>query len=142
MPRRNTLAGTPSTPTDEKITLNVGVVDLGQVDLLVQEGFYSNRSDFIRAAIRRQLAEHGEAVRQVITRRTLVLGIHRYTAADLKAAQAAGQRLQIRVLGLASIAEDVTPALAKAAIESLTVLGALHASAEVKQALAGRIRSG
>jgi Arc/MetJ-type ribon-helix-helix transcriptional regulator len=140
MPRRSTLAAAPITPTDEKVTINVGVVDLGQIDLLVQEGFYSNRSDFIRSAIRRQLGEHGEAVRQVISRRTLALGIQRYTAADLKAAQAAGQRLQIRVLGLASIAEDVSPALARSAIESLTVLGALHASAEVKKALAERIK--
>ena len=140
MPRRSALAATPTTPTDEKVTINVGFVDLGQIDLLVQEGFYSNRSDFIRAAIRRQLTEHGDAVRQAVVRRTLVLGIQRFSAADLKAARAAGERLQIRVLGLASIAEDVSASLAASAIESVTVLGALHASAEVKKALAGRIR--
>jgi Arc/MetJ-type ribon-helix-helix transcriptional regulator len=140
MPRRSALAGTPATPTDEKVTINVGFVDLGQIDLLVQEGFYSNRSDFIRSAIRRQLSEHGDAVRQAVVRRTLVLGIQRFSVADLKAARAAGERLQIRVLGLAAIADDVTAALAAAAIESVTVLGALHASAEVKKALAGRIR--
>jgi Arc/MetJ-type ribon-helix-helix transcriptional regulator len=125
----------------EKITINLGPVDLGQIDLLVQEGFYSNRTDFIRTAIRAQLATHGEAVRQSVARRTLVLGVQHYARRDLEALRAAGQRLQINVLGLASIAEDVSPELALATIESVAVLGALRASPAVKAALAGRIRS-
>lgn len=127
-------------PTDEKLTINIGYVDLGQVDLLVQEGFYANRTDLIRTAIRNQLAAHADAVKQAVTRKTLVLGIQHFTAADLRAVQAAGQTLQVRVLGLASIAPDVSPELALAAIESLTVLGALHASPAVKAALASRMR--
>ena len=126
-------------PADEKITINVGCVDLGQIELLVQEGFYANRTDMIRTAIRNQLAAHADVVRQVVSRKTLVLGIQHYSAADLRAVQEAGQTLQIRVLGLATIAADVTPELALATIESLTVLGALHASPAVKAALAGRI---
>jgi Arc/MetJ-type ribon-helix-helix transcriptional regulator len=140
MPRRTAHAAPALTPTDEKITLNLGYVDLGQIDLLVQEGFYANRSDFIRTAIRQHLGSHAEAVRQVVLRKTLVLGIQHYSAADLQAVQAAGQQLQIRVLGLASLAADVTPELALATIESLTVLGALRASNDVKRALAERIR--
>lgn len=127
-------------PVDEKITVNLGCVDLGQIDLLVQEGFYANRSDLIRTAIRNQLSTHSEVVRQVVSRKTLVLGIQHYSQVDLLAVQAAGEKLQIRVLGLASIAPDVTPALALATIESLTVLGALHASPAVKAALVKRIR--
>lgn len=126
-------------PADEKITINVGCVDLGQIELLVQEGFYANRTDMIRTAIRNQLAAHADVVRQVVSRKTLVLGIQHYSAADLRAVQESGQTLQIRVLGLATIAPDVTPELALATIESLTVLGALHASPAVKAALAGRI---
>jgi Arc/MetJ-type ribon-helix-helix transcriptional regulator len=126
-------------PADEKITINVGCVDLGQIDLLVQEGFYANRTDLIRTAIRNQLAAQVDVVRQVASRKSLVLGIQHYGAADLQATKAAGQMLQIRVLGLAVIAPDVTPALALATIESITVLGALHASPAVKAALAGRI---
>src|SRR3954466_8127659 len=99
-------------PVDEKITINVGFVDLGQIDLLVQEGFYANRTDLIRTAIRNQLATHADALKQAVARKTLVLGIQHLSAADLRAAKAAGQVLQIRVLGLASIAHDVTPALA------------------------------
>ena len=140
MPARSTTTRSTAKPIDEKITINLGCVDLGQIDLLVQEGFYANRTDLIRTAIRNQLATHVEVVRQVVTRRTLVLGIQHYTAADLMAVQAAGQTLQIRVLGLASIATDVTPALALATIESVTVLGALHASPAVKAALVERIR--
>lgn len=124
----------------EKITINLGYVDLGRVDLLVQEGFYSNRSDFIRTAIRNQLASEGEAVKQSIIRQTLELGLRDYTKADLQAVKAAGEMLEIRVLGLARIAPDVTPELALATIHSITVLGALHASAELKSALADRIR--
>jgi Arc/MetJ-type ribon-helix-helix transcriptional regulator len=124
----------------EKITMNLGPVDLGQIDLLVQEGFYSNRTDFIRTAIRNQLATHAEAVRQAVTRKTLMLGLQRYTRQDLEAVRAAGQRLQINVLGLASIADDVSPELALATIDSINVLGALHASDAVKRALAERIR--
>jgi len=127
-------------PVDEKITINLGYVDLGQIDLLVQEGFYANRTDLIRTAIRNQLAVHADAVRQSVARKTLVLGIQHFSADDLRAVQAAGQTLQIRVLGLAAIASDVSPELARAAIESVTVLGALHATPAVKAALAGRIR--
>jgi len=140
MPARSATSAATAKPLDEKVTINVGYVDLGQIDLLVQEGFYANRTDLIRTAIRNQLASHAEVVRQSVARKTLVLGIQHFSAGDLRAAQAAGQPLQIRVLGLASIAADVTPALALAAIESIVVLGALHASPAVKAALAPRIR--
>ena len=136
-PSTNSLTATPR-PVDEKITINLGCVDLGQIDLLVQEGFYANRTDLIRTAIRTQLASHSEVVRQVVLRKTLVLGIQHYSQADLLALQAAGEKLDIRVLGLASIAPDVSPALALATIASITVLGALHASPAVKAALMQR----
>lgn len=123
----------------EKITINLGPVDLGQIDLLVEEGFYSNRTDLIRTAIRNQLAIHAQAVTETVTRRALVLGLQHFSRQDLEAAQAARQRLDIHVLGLASIAADVTPELALATINSVVVLGAFHAPAAVKTALAGRI---
>ena len=125
----------------EKITINMAPVDLGQIDLLVREGFYQNRTDFIRTAIRNQLATHAEALRQTVARKTLVLGLQHYTRGDLEAVRAAGEKLQIRVLGLASIADDVSPELALATIDSLEVLGAFRASPAVKSALAERIRS-
>src|SRR5436309_12983349 len=93
----------------EKITVNLGLIDLGQIDLLVQEGFYSNRTDFIRTAIRNLLATHAEAVRQTVARKTMVLGLQHYTREDLEAVRAAGEHLQVHVLGLASIADDVSP---------------------------------
>ena len=123
----------------EKITINLGPVDLGQIDLLVQEGFYSNRTDFIRTAIRNQLTTHEEVVKRTVARKTLVLGLQHYTRQDLEAVRAAGEKLQINVLGLASIAEDVSPELALATIDSVVVLGAFRASSQVKAALAGRI---
>lgn len=122
----------------EKITVNLGVVDLGQVDLLVREGFYGNRADFIRTAVRNQVATHAEVLKQSVARRTLALGLRHYTRADLETAVAAGQKLDINVLGLASIAHDVSPELARAAIGTVLVLGAFHASAAVKAALADR----
>jgi Arc/MetJ-type ribon-helix-helix transcriptional regulator len=124
----------------EKMTINLGVVDLGQIDLLVQEGFYSNRSDLVRTAIRNQIALHADTVKQTITRRTLALGLQHFTKADLERAKAAGKRLRIQVVGLARVADDVTPELARAAIESVSVLGAFHASPAVRRALADRIR--
>ncbi len=140
MPARSAISAATSKPLDEKITINLGYVDLGQIDLLVQEGFYANRTDLIRTAIRNQLAIHADTVKQSVARKTLVLGIQHFSADDLRAVLAAGQTLQIRVLGLASIALDVTPELALAAIDSVVVLGALHASPAVKAALASRIR--
>ncbi|MGD9247555.1 MAG: hypothetical protein PVI60_06340 [Desulfobacteraceae bacterium] len=125
--------------TTEKITINLGVVDLGQIDLLVREGFYSNRTDLIRTAIRNQLATHSQVVKETVARKTLVLGLQHYSRHDLEAVQAAGQTLQIQVLGLASIAEDVSPELARATIDSVVVLGVLHASPAVKAALVDRI---
>ena len=130
----------PKTGDSEKITINLGYVDLGHIDLMVQEGFYSNRTDFIRTAIRNQLERHAEVVKQSVIRHTLDLGLRHYSREDLEAARAAGQTLRIHVLGLASIARDVTPELARATIASITVLGALHASPEVKTALADRMR--
>jgi Arc/MetJ-type ribon-helix-helix transcriptional regulator len=127
-------------PDSEKLTLNLGFIDLGSIDLLVRDGFYSNRSDFIRTAVRNQLATHADTAKKAASRLTLELGFRTYARQDLEAIQAAGKRLQIRVLGLAVIADDVTPDLARATIESITVLGALHASAEVKTALADRLR--
>jgi Arc/MetJ-type ribon-helix-helix transcriptional regulator len=127
-------------PDTEKITINVGFVDLGHIDLLVHEGFYSNRSDFIRTAIRNQLGAHADTVKQSILRHTLELGLRVYTRKDLEAVRAAGDRLRIQVVGLAAIAEDVTPELALATIESITVLGSLQASKAVKAALADRIK--
>jgi len=127
-------------PADpEKITINLGLVDLGQIDLLVQEGFYSNRTDFIKTAIRAQLLTHAEAVRQTVARRTLAVGLQDYSKADLEKAREDGTKLRIQVVGLARIASDVTPALARATIESIAVLGALHASPAVKAALGERI---
>jgi len=124
---------------ETKITINLGVVDLGQIDLLVQEGFYSNRTDFIRTSIRNQLVPHAEVVKQAVARKTMVLGLQRYSRQDLEALKSAGQKLQIQVLGLASIADDVPAELALATIDSIFVLGALQASQAVKAALAGRI---
>ncbi|MGQ7792157.1 CopG family transcriptional regulator [Faunimonas sp. B44] len=123
----------------EKITINLGYVDLGHIDLMVQEGFYSNRTDFIRTAIRNQLAAHAEAISTSAIRKTLDLGLRHFGRSDLEAAKKKGERLRIQVLGLAVIGDDVTPALAEETIESITVFGALHASREVRAALAGRI---
>ncbi len=128
----------PKPADSEKITINLGYVDLGHIDLMVQDGFYSNRTDFIRTAIRNQLDRHADVVRQSVARKTLDLGLRHYSRADLEAARNSGEMLHIKVLGLASVAGDVTPELARASIASVTVLGALHASPEVKSALADR----
>ena len=128
----------PRLTDSEKVTNNLGLIDLGHIDLLVQEGFYSNRTDFIRAAIRYQLNVHSDVLRQTVARRTLVMGLQLITKENLEAARRSGTKLRIRALGLVRIADDVTPALAKAAIESISVLGALHASPSVKAALADR----
>ena len=131
----------PKTGGDsEKITINLGYVDLGHVDLLVQEGFYSNRTDFIRTAIRNQIERHAEAAKRSVERKSLDLGLRHYAREDLEAAVAAGRTFDIRVLGLASIAADVTPDLARAAIGSVSVFGALQASPAVTAALADRTR--
>jgi Arc/MetJ-type ribon-helix-helix transcriptional regulator len=130
----------PKAGEAEKITINLGYVDLGRIDLMVQDGFYSNRTDFIRTAIRNQLDRHADEVKQSVTRKSLDLGLRHYSRDDLEAVRAAGRTLDIHVLGLASIAGDVTPELARATIASVVILGALHASPAVKAALADRVR--
>ena len=131
----------PKFPDTDKVTINLGLVDLAQMDLLVAEGFYTNRTDFVRTAIRNQLATHADEVRRTVARKTLVLGLEHYTRRDLEAVREAGETLEIRVLGLASIDEDVSPELARETISSLVVLGALRASPAVKSALKDRIQS-
>lgn len=130
----------PRVPDTEKITINLGYIDLGQIDLMVQEGFYSNRTDFIRTAIRNQLERYAEVVKQSTVRNSLDLGLRHFGREDLEAARRAGQMLHINVLGLATIAHDVSPDLARATIASISVLGALHATPAVKAALADRTR--
>ena len=130
----------PKTPDTEKITINLGYVDLGQIDLMVQEGFYSNRTDLIRTAIRNQLERHADVLRRSTARKSLDLGLRHFSRADLEAVRRAGEMLDINVLGLATIATDVSPDLARATIASISVLGALHATAAVKTALADRTR--
>jgi len=130
----------PRIPDTEKITINLGYVDLGHVDLLVQDGFYSNRSDFIRTAVRNQIERHADVLKNATVRKSLDLGLRTYSREDLEAAQRAGEMLHINVLGLAAIASDVTPDLARATIASVSVLGALHANSAVKAALADRMR--
>lgn len=125
----------------EKITINMAPVDLGQIDLLVREGFYQSRTDFIRTAIRNQIGTHAEAVRRTVSRKELVLGLQHYTRDDLEAVRAGGETLEIKVLGLASLAEDISAELALATIDSVIVLGAFRASPEVKAALADRLHS-
>src|SRR5438045_7656533 len=128
----------PKGADTEKITINLGYVDLGQVDLMVGEGFYSNRTDFIRTAIRNQLERHADVVKQSTARKSLDLGLRNYGREDLEAALRAGEMLHINVLGLASIAQDVTPELALATIASVSVLGAFTAAQAIKAALADR----
>jgi Arc/MetJ-type ribon-helix-helix transcriptional regulator len=139
-------SGKPHMPTtkpkltdSEKITINLGLIDLGHIDLLVQEGFYSNRTDLIRTAIRSQLNAHADVLRQTVARRTLVLGLLAYSRRDLEAVRKSGKKLRIQALGLVRIAQDVPAALAAETIESIAVLGALQASPAVKAALADRI---
>jgi Arc/MetJ-type ribon-helix-helix transcriptional regulator len=127
-------------PDSDKVTVNVGLVDLAQLDLLVQEGFYANRTDFVRTAIRNQLLVHADALRQTVVRKRFVLGQHRYTRRELEQVVAAGQQLDIQVLGLAVIEDDVSPELAAAAIATVQVLGALMASEPVRLALADRLQ--
>src|ERR1700742_2840152 len=130
----------PKPNDSEKVTINLGFVDLGHVDLMVKEGFYSNRTDFIRTAIRNQLERHADVVKQSTARKGLDLGLRNYTRADLEATRQAGEMLHINVLGLASIAQDVSPDLARATIATVSVLGALHATPAVKAALSDRTR--
>ena len=136
---QNVLQQRPKVPDSEKITINLGYVDLGHIDLMVRDGFYSNRTDFIRTAIRNQIERHADVAKESRVRKSLDLGLRHYTRDDLEAARTAGQMLHIHVLGLVSIATDVTPELARATIASVVVLGPLHASSAVKAALADRI---
>lgn len=122
----------------EKITINVGVVDLGQIDLLVREGFFGNRTDFIRTAIRRQLESRSGVLESTVARHELVLGSAHYNRHDLEALRDSGRMVELRVLGLATIADDVSPDLAVATIAAVEVLGAFRASRAVKAALASR----
>lgn len=126
-------------PDSEKITINMGFVDLGGIDLLVREGFYSNRSDFIRTAVRNQIQHHAEVIRRSVTRQDLELGIRHCTRTELESLRSAGEKLSLQVLGLLVIAPDVSPDLARDTISSVRVLGSIQAPADVKEALAGRI---
>ncbi|MBP8251114.1 MAG: CopG family transcriptional regulator [Herpetosiphon sp.] len=126
----------------EKVSMNMSVVDLGHIDLLVDQGFYSSRTDFLRAAIRSQLERHDEVVKQTVVRRTIAMGAVVYDRASLERFQSNGEMVKIKVLGLVNLANDITPELARATIQSVEVFGAFRASPAVKEALADRIVRG
>lgn len=124
----------------EKITINMSAVDLGKVDLLVQEGLYSNRTDFIRTAIRSQLDKHNFEIQQSVTRHSYVIGVLLFQRSDLEKHKQKGQKIKCTVLGLLNFANDITPELARAVIESVQVRGIFQASEEVKAALADKMK--
>jgi Arc/MetJ-type ribon-helix-helix transcriptional regulator len=123
----------------EKITINMSVVDLGKVDLLVEHGHYSTRTDFIRTAIRSLLERHASDVQQTVLRQSFVIGVLTYGRKALERAKARGERLDIKVIGLLRIADDVSPSLASDVIDSIAVRGVLNASQALRTALADRI---
>ncbi|MEN8241526.1 MAG: CopG family transcriptional regulator [Chloroflexota bacterium] len=123
----------------EKITINLGVVDLGKIDLLVEQGFYTTRTDFIRAGIRSQLLSHHAEIQETVTRRAIVVGVLHYSASALEKIIARGEQVEIIAAGMLVLSDDISPALALAAIKSIQVFGVFKSSKEVKQALADRI---
>lgn len=140
MPAKSLVRAVSPVSESEKVTVNLGYVDLGQIDLLVSEGFYSNRTDFIRTAIRQQLQTHRDQVRDVTARKQMVVGLQSYSRADLESLRERGEALDLNVLGLLTIAPDVTPELALATVSSLRILGAWNAPSDVKNALRARLR--
>ena len=140
MPSKSLVRAVSPLSDTEKVTVNLGYVDLGQIDLLVSEGFYTNRTDFIRMAIRQQLQAHRDEVREVTARKQMIVGLQNFTRADLEAMRERGEAMDLNVLGLLTIAADVTPELALATISSLRILGAWNAPAAVKAALRARLR--
>lgn len=123
----------------EKITINLGAVDLGKIDLLVDQGLYSNRADLIRTAIRQQLERHADVVDQTVGRRHMAVGVLMWSASDLEAQKARGEKLRLGVVGMLILSSDVSGELASETIESIDVFGSFRASPEVKAALAARV---
>jgi len=127
-------------PDTEKITINMSAVDLGKVDLLVQEGFYSNRTDFIRTAIRNQLDKHNLEIQQSVSRNNYGVGVLFYSRSDIERFKAKGQKVNIKMIGMLSLASDIPADLARDVIESIKVLGIFIVSDEVKAALSDRMK--
>ncbi len=119
----------------EKITINMNVVDLGKADLLVEQGFYSNRTDFIKTSIRNQLSVHANVVDNVITDKSIYLGVALYNRKDLEKVLEQNKVLDIKAAGMVILANDIDVELATKAIKSLKVYGVLKASPEIKKAL-------
>jgi|MTBAKSStandDraft_2_1061841.scaffolds.fasta_scaffold03697_6 Arc/MetJ-type ribon-helix-helix transcriptional regulator len=124
----------------EKITINMSAVDLGKVDLLVNEGLYSNRTDFIRTAIRSQLEKHTFEIQQSVTRHSSVIGVLSYSRVDLEKRKQKGKKMSFSVIGMLILQNDIPPELAAEVIEEIKVRGIFNASPEVKAALADRIK--
>ena len=127
-------------PDSEKITINISAVDLGKIDLLEQESLYSNRTDFIRTAIRNQLDKHNLEIQQSVIRHSYTIGVLVYTRSDLEKSKAKGEKMNITLVGFLHLGNDITPELAREVIESIQVRGILHASDEIKAALADRMK--
>jgi len=123
----------------DKVSFNISVVDLGKIDLLVEQGHYASRTDFLVAAVRTQLLTHVDTVQELFVRQSPLVGASIYSRKTLEKLTAKGKQLDINVVGLCMFAKDVTPELALATVHSLKVRGTFRASPEVKEALRERM---
>ena len=124
----------------ERITTGVGIVDLGQIDRLVDKDLFATRSEFIRTAIRTYLEQYREELVQAGFKKSFTIGVHILNAHDLEDVVAAGNAIDLHVVGSLTISQDVTPELARKAIRSVAVYGSFRAREEIKAALADRIK--
>jgi Arc/MetJ-type ribon-helix-helix transcriptional regulator len=131
-------AGAFANSKPQQLNVTMDAEEIHQVDLMVEQGLYASRKDFLQLAARNLLREHGVEVPRPMTGELKVAGIAVHNRKSLEKLRAAGRQLELNVTGIFRLADDVTPELACAVIKSLTLRGTFEASAEVKATLKDR----
>jgi len=126
----------------EKATINIGIMELAQIDLLVENMIYTNRSDFIRTAIRNQLEMHKSDIERLYLQTKANsfepesqvqggIGIYRLRKAALSDAMKSNKKLHIMVMGILLIDKDISPELFEATVESIKIYGKIQAQKSI-----------
>ena len=126
----------------EKVSVNINTSTLSSIDLLIDHGYYSNRSDFINQALREGIQKHQKTLDRIIDAKTEAngespnqwfIGVYGLEKREIDAAKSRGITMEIKGYGVLVIdaendEEDLYPV-----IRSIKVKGKVVCQKRIKE---------
>lgn len=112
----------------EKVSVNINEEALSKIDLLVEDGFYSNRSDFINRAVDTLLDRENRTVdklleihsKEKINSRQWFVGVQTMGSQYLEKVKEQGVRLRIKGCGVLYFEKDAAQELVFETVEYIS----------------------